>query len=155
MSSMKEAEARLFTGLFLVLSPYPVHAAQQASQASPAMASSLTFGAMLQVLFGLFLVLAAVVAAAWLLRRFSPGQIGAGGSIKVVGGVAVGAKERLVLVEIGETWLVLGVAPGQVNALHTMPKPEKPEMPPVPSAPGGVNPFASWLKQAMQGRSGG
>ena len=42
----------------------------------------------------------------------------------MIGGVALGPKERLVLVEIGETWLVLGVAPGQVNTLHTLAKPE-------------------------------
>ena len=108
---------------------------------------------MLQVLLGLGLVLAAVAGSAWLLRRFSPGQIGAGGAVKIIGGVALGPKERLVLVEIGGTWLVLGVAPGQVNTLHTLAKP--PEggalAVEVPSGEGGHS-FSTWLKQAMQGR---
>ena len=33
----------------------------------------------------------------------------------------VGQRERVVVVEIGNTWLVLGIAAGQVRALHTMP----------------------------------
>lgn len=154
MSLTKEAQARLFSGLSLVFLSSPAWTAEQASPAVPTLASPLSFGGMLQVFFGLFLVLALVVATAWLLRRLSPGQIGAGGAVKVIGGVAVGAKERLVLVEIGETWLVLGVAPGQVTTLHTMPRPENGNLP-AQSTTGATNPFAAWLKQAMQGRSSG
>ena len=33
----------------------------------------------------------------------------------------VGQRERVVVVEVGGSWLVLGVAPGQVRALHTLP----------------------------------
>jgi flagellar protein FliO/FliZ len=33
----------------------------------------------------------------------------------------VGQRERVVVVEIGDDWLVLGVAAGQVRALHTLP----------------------------------
>lgn len=145
MFTFKEAAARLSTGFSLVLLPFLA----QAAEAPAPIASPVSFGGMLQVLFGLGLVLAAVAATAWLLRRFSPGQIGAGGAVKVIGGVALGPKERLVLVEIGETWLVLGVAPGQVNALHTLPKPEGAAF---EAAPGGGNPFSAWLKQAMQER---
>ncbi|MDD5328871.1 MAG: flagellar biosynthetic protein FliO [Sulfuricella sp.] len=97
------------------------------------------------------LVLAAVAGTAWLLRRFAPGQIGAGGVVKLIGGVAVGPKERLVLVEIGDTWLVLGVAPGRVNALHTLSRPEGGAFA-VDSATADGNGFPAWLKQAMQGR---
>lgn len=78
---------------------------------------------LLQVLLGLGLVLAAIAGTAWLLRRFTPGRIAASGSLRVVGGVAVGPKERVVLVDVGDTRLVLGVAPGHVSTLHQMPRP--------------------------------
>lgn len=150
MSPMKEALARLSVGLPVFFLPFVALAAQPAVPAP--IASPVSFGGMLQVLLGLGLVLAAVAGSAWLLKRFSPGQIGAGGAVKVIGGVALGPKERLVLVEIGETWLVLGVAPGQVNTLHALAKPEggafSAEMPPG----GGEHGFSAWLKQAMQGR---
>ncbi|HUW50926.1 MAG TPA: flagellar biosynthetic protein FliO [Sulfuricella sp.] len=151
MNLMKEVARRLPIGfLFLLYS-----SAFAAQPAAPALSISTSpvagmFGG-LQVLFSLGLVLAVIVGAAWLLRRFSPGQMGAGGVVKVIGGVALGPKERLVLVEIGGTWLVLGVAPGQVNTLHTLTKPEAgaraTEVP-----PGGERSFSVWLKNAMQGR---
>ena len=150
MSLMKEAAARFSIGLPLFSLPFAALAAQPAIPAP--IVSPVSFGGMLQVLLGLGLVLAAVAGSAWLLRRFSPGQIGAGGAIKVVGGVALGPKERLVLVEIGETWLVLGVAPGQVNTLHTLAKPEGDALA-AGTPSGGAEPsFSAWLKQAMQGR---
>ncbi|MDD5241204.1 MAG: flagellar biosynthetic protein FliO [Sulfuricella sp.] len=97
-------------------------------------------------------MLAVIVGAAWLLRRLSPGQMGAGGVVRVIGGVALGPKERLVLVEIGETWLVLGVAPGQVNTLHTLTKPEGGVRATEAASPGVEHGFSVWLKKAMQGR---
>ncbi|MDA8383599.1 MAG: flagellar biosynthetic protein FliO [Betaproteobacteria bacterium] len=106
----------------------------------------------LQVLAGLALVLAAIVGTAWLLKRFVPGQRWAGGALRVVGGVLVGPKERVVLVEIGETWLVLGVAPGRVNALYTLPKPKDYEAGPSAQPEAA---FPAWLKRALQGRQSG
>ena len=35
----------------------------------------------------------------------------------------VGPKERVVLIEVGDTWLLLGVAASNVSLLHTLPKP--------------------------------
>lgn len=150
MSPMKEGVVRFSVGLFLCVLSFSVLAAQPVVPAP--ISSPVSLGGMLQVLLGLALVLAAVAGSAWLLRRFSPGQIGGGGAVKVIGGVAVGPKERLVLVEIGETWLVLGVAPGQVNTLHTLTKPEGGSFASVMPSGGGEHGFSTWLKQAMQGR---
>ncbi len=41
--------------------------------------------------------------------------------MKTIGGASLGGKERVAVVEIGDTWLVLGAAPGNVRLLHTMP----------------------------------
>lgn len=128
-------------------------AAGGALAADPAPAfqpSPVSFWSLLQVLLSLALVLGAVVVAAWLLRRFSSGQNLAAGTLRVVGGVAVGPKERIVLVEVGDTWLVVGVAPGQVNALHTLPKQSHNIAAEVPA--GDRTNFAAWLKQAVQAR---
>ncbi|MBU1690222.1 MAG: flagellar biosynthetic protein FliO [Gammaproteobacteria bacterium] len=149
MSPMNGTAVRLSVGLSLFLFSFSILAAEPVVPAP--IASPVSFGGMLQVLLGLGLVLLAVAGSAWLLRRFSPGQIGAGGAVKVIGGVALGPKERLVLVEIGETWLVLGVAPGQVNTLHTLVKPEGGAFSEVSSS-GKEHGFSVWLKQAMQGR---
>ena len=83
---------------------------------------------LLQAGFGLALVLARIFACAWAARRFGLlQQTGSGRLIKVVSSAMVGQRERVVVVEVGSTWLVLGVAAGQVRALHSMPAEALPE----------------------------
>lgn len=74
-----------------------------------------------KLLISLLIVIAAIFAAAWALKRLGPTRT-AGGLIRVLAAVPIGPRERLVLVEIGETWFVLGVAPGHIQTLHSMPK---------------------------------
>jgi flagellar protein FliO/FliZ len=49
--------------------------------------------------------------------------MGTQGVVKVVGTTAVGARERVVVVEVDDTWLLLGVGGGNVRLLHSQPKP--------------------------------
>lgn len=100
-----------------------------------------------QVLLGLMVVIAVLLASLHLLKRLqSPRGKGAAG-LKVVAATAVGPRERVVVVEVGETWLVLGVAPGQVNTLHTLPRQVLPEGSPAPEP---AKEFAGWLKKALE-----
>lgn len=85
----------------------------------PAVSSS----SIVQIIFSLLLVLAAIVLVAWLLKRMNLAQQGTAGHLKVIGGVAIGQRERVVLVEVDDTWLVVGVGPGQIRTLHTLAKP--------------------------------
>ena len=107
---------------------------------------------MLQFALGLGLVLGLIMAAGWFMKRFNVGP-SASGLVKVVAGAAVGQRERVVIVEIGDTWMVLGVAPGRVSPLHTMPRREaaSQQFPP-PGTPAG---FAGWLKATMEKRRNG
>ena len=125
------------------------HAAETAAPST-----AIGAGSMLQFAFGLAIVLGLIVAAGWFMKRFSLGP-SAGGLVKVIAGASVGQRERVVVVEIGDTWMVLGVAPGRVNALHTMPRGEigaavTPGSP-TPTSPG----FATWLKDTMEKRKRG
>jgi len=88
-----------------------------------ALAATDPAGSMLTVLLSLALILGGFVAVAWFVRRYLPGM-GAQGAVKVVGTTAVGARERVVVVEVDDTWLLLGVGGGNVRLLHTLPKPE-------------------------------
>lgn len=115
--------------------------------------SALSAGSVAQVIFGLALVLALVGGIAWLLKRLSAFRAPGAGLIRVLAGAAVGPRERIVLVEIGETWLLVGVAPGHVSTLHTMPK-----MASTPAsglqtpATMGAS-FATWLSRKTAGHS--
>lgn len=89
---------------------------------SLAFASPDTATSMFTVLLSLALILGGFVAVAWLARRYLPGM-GAQGAVKVVGTTSVGARERVVVVEVDNTWLLLGVGGGNVRLLHTLAKP--------------------------------
>jgi flagellar protein FliO/FliZ len=120
---------------------------------TPPPASAVSSGSILQVIFSLLFVLAAIVLVAWILKRINLPQNAPGSALKVVSGVAVGQRERIVLVEVNDTWLVVGVAPGQVTALHTMPKNVLPA-PPDTTTPEVVdNKFKNWLKVVMEKRN--
>lgn len=88
----------------------------------PALAASGTASSMLTVLLSLGLILGGFIAVAWFARRYLPGM-GAQGVVKVVGTTPVGTRERVVVVEVDGTWLLLGVGGGNVRLLHTQPKP--------------------------------
>lgn len=84
-----------------------------------------------RTLGGLFVVLAMIVAAGWLLRRLQqragmgPGGLGRRRSqvITVVAQQMLGAREKVVVVDVEGTWLVLGVTQQHVQTLHTLPRP--------------------------------
>ncbi len=74
------------------------------------------------VALALILVLVLVLALAALVRRLRGLNPRASQLMEVLGEVPVGAKERAVLVRVGTTQLLLGVAPGRVSPLHVLPQ---------------------------------
>lgn len=120
--------------------------AQTATTAAPAPSASLG-GSFLQMLFGLALVLGLLFAGVWFLKKLT-GSVGTNGTIaRVVGATPIGTRERIVIVELGQTWLVLGVTPNSINTLAEMPR---------QALPPGANPvppnFADWLRNTMNRR---
>ncbi len=71
------------------------------------------------------LILVIILVAAAVLRRWGLPHQRHGRHLRVVGSTAVGTKERVVIVEVEHTWLVLGVGGGEINMLHEMPAPDE------------------------------
>lgn len=92
------------------------------ASAPPAVPAPDFGGNMLTLLVGLAVVLALMVGALWLLKQLTQRRGGPSALLKVVAGTAVGPRERVVIVEVGSTWLVLGVAPGRVTPLAEVPR---------------------------------
>lgn len=117
--------------VFTLVTPFVAHAADMNAVNNAAKIASgvgagtavpsLGVGAVLQTIVGLLIVIGLVFACAWLARRFGLQPANRGGLVKTIGGASLGGKERVAVVEIGDTWLVLGTAPGNVRLLHTMP----------------------------------
>ncbi len=104
---------------------HPVAALAVPSVGRPAVAPPDPVGAggLAQVFLGLLLVIGMIVGVAWLARRFGNFQTAASGALRVVGGLSMGPRERVVLVQVGDQQLLLGVAPGRVSTLHVLDKP--------------------------------
>src|SRR5450830_817084 len=108
-------------------------------------------GSLLQTVAALAAVLAVVMGLAWLLKRFGPKTITGGSTIRLVGALSVGARERILVVEVGDQWIVVGASPGRMNALSTMPRQEAD---PVAHNTLQTTNFAEWFKQTIDKRNG-
>jgi flagellar biosynthetic protein FliO len=121
-------------------------------------------GSLWQTLLALVAVLAVLGALAWFLKRYGPKAGGGTANLRIVGSLNLGGRERLLVVEVGSQWIVVGASPGRVNALATMPRQDG-------DAAGGTqagahaagaaalaphgpaaNSFADWLKQTIDKR---
>lgn len=129
----------------LWLLSFPLYAAEQQDGARTLSESPLSAINLLQTIMGLILVLGCVVLLAWLLRRTSHFHTAANGKMKIIGGLALGSRERTVLIQVGDEQLLLGVTPQQINLLHKLETPL-----PVDSEQ-GVD-FAGKLRQILQQR---
>lgn len=98
-------------------------------------------GAVGGTVFALLFVLALILALAWLAKRM-PGVAGASNpALRVVGSLSLGPRERVVVVDVGGTQLLLGVGAGGTRALHTLTAP-------LPAAERSqATPFAQLLAQ--------
>jgi len=81
------------------------------------------------VVLALLLVLAVVVALAAVVRRARGFSTRGAQLLEVQAAVSLGAKERAILMRVGRTQLLLGVAPGRVSTLHVLTEPLEPAPP--------------------------
>jgi flagellar protein FliO/FliZ len=79
-------------------------------------------GGLGEVTLALVVVLAAIFALAWLVRRVRA-VAGRAEALAVLAEVRIGPKERAVLLKVGGAQLLVGVAPGHVNTLHVLAEP--------------------------------
>jgi len=70
---------------------------------------------------GLIVVVVMIFLLAWLVRKFNLNQTAQNDLIKVVAGLSLGSRDRLVLVQVGDEQVLLGITPGRIAKLHTLP----------------------------------
>ena len=115
-----------------------------AAVAAPAVGSSVA-GQLTQLVLGLLLVLGLIFLLAWLLRRVQQaGPAGKGQVIELIGSRALGPRDRLVLVQVGNEQVLLGLTPGTITALHVLKEPVQ-----VPSTEPATPEFAQRLMELL------
>ncbi|UQS18246.1 flagellar biosynthetic protein FliO [Pseudomonas sp. HS6] len=108
----------------IVMAAEPAAAtAATAAAVTPAVNSGVA-GQLTQLVFGLLLVLGLIFFLAWLLRRVQQaGPAGKGQVIELIGSRALGPRDRLMLVQVGNEQILLGLSPGTITALHVLKEP--------------------------------
>jgi flagellar protein FliO/FliZ len=132
---------RLVVTLPFILLPSTAYSVvEKADKAAPNIAASpVGMETLFSTAGGLLFILLLIFGLAWAFKRYTHLPKGSGQSVKVVGGVSLGPRERVVVVEIDNTRLVLGVAPGRVQTLHILPEKK------------GEEAFAQQLDQQLKG----
>jgi flagellar protein FliO/FliZ len=82
----------------------------------------LAAGYLSQLVGGLVLVILAIVVLAWFLRRLPGVAIPGREVIQILAVRSIGARERLMLVQVGEEQLLIGVSATGMRHLHTLKK---------------------------------
>ncbi|MFT4190109.1 MAG: flagellar biosynthetic protein FliO [Comamonas sp.] len=108
--------------------------------------------ALLRMIVGLALVIAAILLSAWLTHRF--GLAGATGrratALQVQATLALGPRHRLAVVRVEDARLVIGIGPQGLTLLHTLPSAtpgEDGENGPPPPTPATSATFPALLAQ--------
>lgn len=95
------------------------------------------------VAVALGLVVLAIIALAWALRRLQGGAAAANAQLRVVAALSVGPRERVLVVDAAGTQLLLGVTATRISLLHEFPQPVVATERPVATE------FAARLRQAI------
>jgi flagellar protein FliO/FliZ len=97
----------------------------------------------------LALVLALILGMAWLLKRWRLPGVTSAVPMRTLGALHLGAHERVVIVEIGQQWHVLGVTAQSINAIGQLDKQDFPEADNGKLPPNLISAFTKQLSARM------
>jgi len=106
---------------FLALTTVPAVAQEAVPAVSPS--SLFTGDYLLQVIGSFVVVILLLIGVLVLLRRFNGVSSQMSGNMRVISSVGVGQRERVVLVQVGEEQILVGVGPGNVRKIHAFNEP--------------------------------
>ena len=129
--------------LLLLYGRFCVAAESTVGAAAPDFGMSLV-----RMFFSLLVVLLVVIGGLLVVRHLQQPR-GAMAGMKILGAVAVGQRERVVLLEVPDKVLVLGVTSSQVNTLHTLERASLPQTPAQDAAPVRGIEFARLLRRKL------
>jgi len=96
---------------------------EEQSTRNAALSGGIQADYVVQVLLSLLLVIGVIVLLSFLLKKMNLQTRTGSGAVRILSVVSLGAKDRLLLVAVGEEQLLLGSSPGNVQKLHTLKKP--------------------------------
>jgi flagellar protein FliO/FliZ len=108
--------------------------------------------ALAQLAVSLVVVVALIVAIAWMARRLRLAPQGAAGALRVLAQVPVGPRERVVLLAVGDRQALVGVSGAGITSLALLG--EDVSLPPgTPAAPAGEATLAERMRAVLEKRA--
>ncbi|MFC1750698.1 flagellar biosynthetic protein FliO [Pseudomonadota bacterium] len=99
----------------------------------------------LKMVVGLIVVLIFIFIIAWLAKNYMGFSPSSNSALKPIAGVSVGQKERVVLLQVSDRQVLVGVSPGSVNMLYVLDKESEVDV----TVGAHTNVFAEKLKASM------
>lgn len=108
----------------------------------------------LQSMATMVLVVIALGAALWFVNRLQKGKINQSALLNARAQMMVGPRERVVLLEVGEHWILVGVSSGHVRALAVLPRDNEAIAAAAAAIPAPAQEFASLLARLHRTQQG-
>ncbi|UJJ31008.1 flagellar biosynthetic protein FliO [Halopseudomonas maritima] len=103
--------------------PLLAQTAEPAAAAASNVGSASLAAQLSQLALGLLVVVGLIFLLGWLLRRVGPMAAQGGQHIRLLSSLPLGPRDRLLLVDVGGTQMLLGTSPGRINTLHVFDQP--------------------------------
>lgn len=130
--------------IFTLLLSLPLSVLAQKAADTQTPIEPLSSAYLLKLTGGLLLVLVVIFLFAWVVRKFNLTQQSRSGLLRIVAGLNLGTRDRIVLLQVGDEQVLLGLSPGRIEKLHVLANPLECE------PDGAVTPaFAQKLNQLM------
>lgn len=111
-------------------------------------ANAATSPSLLRTLVSLIVVVGILIALSVLFKKFGLNRMIPTFPIKVIGALNLGKNQRLVVIEVGDEWIVLGATPQHISTITKMPRQEADNAGIVDGA-SNAN-FPAWMQGALQ-----
>ena len=95
-------------------------------------------------------ILGMIVLLAWVLRRLNGVPVAGRSLIQLQGGLSLGAREKVLLLQVGDTQILVATTPGNISKLHVF---DEPVTLPLPSSAAPASGFAELLQNLKGGGS--
>lgn len=98
---------------------------ESASVTSNAISQPVNSTSILELTLGLVFIIVLIFVVAWFVKRFSVFHPVASEQLKVVAGIHLGQREKILLVQVGEEQILVGLTATDIRTLHKLDVPLK------------------------------
>lgn len=83
----------------------------------PGIDTALGSAELMRVGGGLVIIVLFILVLSWLVKRLNRSNLGFSGPFQILACASLGAREKIMMVKVGDRFLLLGVAAGSINTL--------------------------------------